>query len=203
MAASTTAQGGRRDLALLAMAGVTAIAIMLWLALGQTTAAFTDTTENPGNLFETGHVDISTPGEGVAEVLAIEDMLPGHSDTATIAVTNNSSAPLLVKFYTDTYTVTPAASGLGDNLDVLIEIETGTGRATVFEGTLADLSSAEDWDTGESATAGGDPFSSAPEDGSIRVYHFRVTLNEAAGIPSRNVNPLDEATITFIWEGRA
>lgn len=134
-------------------AGLCALAMLMWLAVGQTRAAFVDNTENPDNTFTTGTVEISTSQPGSA-LFDFTGMLPGHTRTQTITVSNMSTAPLGVRLFADDYVPpTRAGSELADNLDVLVEIvETadapaGSG-AIVFDGTMAEFAAADDWTCG-------------------------------------------------------
>lgn len=138
--------GDRRNVALVATAGLAAVAILLWLALGQTTAAFTDTTENPNNLFSTGSVELSNDRDIVGAIFTTTELLPGHVETGTITVTNESAAPMGVRLYTDSFTVT-AGSGLADNLLFDVRLDDANG-AVVFQGTLTEFAAATSWDNG-------------------------------------------------------
>jgi len=134
-------------------AGLCALAMLMWLAVGQTRAAFVDNTENPDNTFTTGTVEISTSQPGSA-LFNFTGMLPGHTRTQTITVSNMSTAPLGVRLFAADY-LPPSRVGseLADNLDVLVEIvDTASAPAgsgdIVFDGTMAEFAAADDWTCG-------------------------------------------------------
>jgi hypothetical protein len=134
-------------------AGLCALAMLMWLAVGQTRAAFVDSIENPGNSFTTGTVEISTSQPGSA-LFNFTGMLPGHTQTKSITVSNMSSAPLGVRLFGASYTPpSRAGSELADNLDVLVEIvDTASAPpnsgAVVFNGTMAQFATATAWPCG-------------------------------------------------------
>lgn len=212
--ADNTARLGRdkRKTMIVAAAGVSALALMAWLAIGQTVAGFNAQTDNGGNEFQAGTVTISDDDTGSA-LFVVNDLLPGHSKVDTITVSNTSTAPLKVKLLTSNITETAAAhdgraagTGLAENLDVVIKIvtpDTTDTNPTVYNGTLADLATAADWATGKSASTGGDAMAKKDATGDDLVYEITVTLRSTAGNEAENVWPGDTATVNFIWEGRA
>lgn len=201
--AETTAPvtGDRRRLTIVATAGLIAIALLVWMTTGQTTAGFTATTNNAGNLFETGSITITgNPANGQV-LLTAPALLPGDSVTGAITVTNGSEAPLKLKIFAADLLETPSTSGIAESLDVTI---TRNADATpFFTGTMADLATKTNFTNGVAGTAGGDPLAKASEVAKTVTYTFTVSLNAAAGMPARNVNQLDEAVIKVIFEGRA
>lgn len=201
--AETTAPvtGDRRRLTIVATAGLIAIALLVWMTTGQTTAGFTATTDNTGNLFETGSITITgSPADGQV-LLTAPALLPGDSVTGSITVTNGSEAPLKLKIFSSALTENRAGSGLAESLD--IEITRDAAATPFFTGTMADLATKTDFATGVSETTGGDPLAKASLAGNAVTYTFTVTLNEAAGMDARNVDALDEAVIAIVFEGRA
>lgn len=196
----------KRKTTLLA-AGIAALSVLAWLAIGQTVAGFTATTENTGNTFEAGTVVISDDDAGVA-LFTVSDLLPGHNKTETITVINESSAPLKVKLFSANVVSTPAGTttNIADNLDVVIRILDNDTDPTVFSGTLTELGNAIDWSTGQSAAADGDPIAASDQapGGTDEVrYEISVTLRTTAGNEAEDVWPGDSVTVDFIWEGRA
>lgn len=145
-----TAGRDRRTTVLVA-AGVTALATLLYLAVGQTNAAFTAQTSNPGNSFKTGVVTLSNDRVGSA-LFELDEMLPGHSDTQDITVTNTSTAPLGVRLYAGDYVApTRAGSELAEHLEVTIDLLDADDEAlvgNVFTGSMADFVAAENWQCG-------------------------------------------------------
>jgi len=203
--------GRRRERALMLTAAACALVITAWFAMGQTRATFSDTTENPNNLFSTGSVELTDDHNGVA-MFNVSDLLPGMSVQEEIEVINASPTDLSAKLYTAAFeetidtSTTRTETGLAENLEVMVEmVDTpgGTASGTVFDGTLAQLATATDWDTGHSIALDGDGLTPNGEAGSTRIYRITVTLSASAGLPEQNVQPGDQARITFVWEGRA
>ena len=201
--AETTAPvtGDRRRLTVVATAGLIAIALLVWMTTGQTTAGFTATTDNAGNLFETGSITITGDPANGQVLLTAPALLPGDSVTGDITITNGSEAPLKLKIFSADLVETPSTSGISDSLD--IEITRDGAAEPFFVGTMADLANSTDFTSGVAETAGGDPLAKASETANSVTYTFTVTLNEAAGMDAANVNQLDEAVIKVIFEGRA
>lgn len=201
--AETTAPvtGDRRRLTIVATAGLIAIALLVWMTTGQTTAGFTATTDNTGNLFETGSITITgNPANGQV-LLSAPALLPGDSVSGAITITNGSEAPLKLKIFSENLTENRAGSGLAESLD--IEITRDAEATPFYSGTMADLATKTSFANGVSGTAGGDPLAKASEVAKSVTYTFTVTLNEAAGMDARNVDALDEAVIAIVFEGRA
>ena len=203
--AETTAPrtGDRRRLTAAVAAGLAAIALLVWMTTGQTTAGFTAQTSNPGNLLETGSLTITgNPANGTV-LLSASGLLPGDSTTGSITVTNGSDAPLKVKIFSANLVEAPADSDLAENLNVTIT--RNAAAAPFFTGTLADLATKTSFGNGVSETSGGDPLdktSNLAGDHDV-TYEFTVTLDAGAGRPSQNVNAGDSATIEITFEGRA
>jgi hypothetical protein len=203
--------GDRRERAVVIAAAVCALVVMAWFAMGQTRATFSDTTENPNNLFSTGSVELTDDRNGVA-MFNVSDLLPGMSVQEQIQVINASPAALSAKLYTSAFeetvdtSTTRTETGLAENLLVMVELVDTSGATTtgtLFDGTLAQLATATSWDTGHSLALDGDALNPNGEAGSARTYRITVTLSAAAGMPDQNVQPGDQARITFVWEGRA
>lgn len=85
-------------------------------------AAFTATTANNGNTWNTGQVDLTDDDKGTA-AFHVENLVPGQSGTKCIAVTTNSTVPGEVRNYVRHLTV----NGQGLEKHLIITIETGTG----------------------------------------------------------------------------
>lgn len=147
MNTSHTAGRERRTI-LLAGAGMAILAMVLYVVVGQTTAAFTAQTSNPDNAFTTGSVTISDSAAGTA-LFNLTDMLPGHEDTQTITVTNLSTAPLGVRLFADAYTApTRAGSELADHLELTIDLLDADDQSVVgnvFTGSVAEFVAGTAW----------------------------------------------------------
>ena len=206
MADTTAPAGDRRRLAVVIAAGLSAIALLVWMTTGQTKAGFTDTVTNEGNVFGTGSITITGDPANGSVLLTASDLLPGDSVTESITVTNGAEAPLKLNIFATGLTETPGTSGIAENLNVTI---TKNGAGTpFFEGTLAELAADHtDWASGTSGDEanGGDALAKASVvDGTDAVtYVFTVELDEGAGMPSRGVDEGDEAVVSIVFEGRA
>jgi predicted ribosomally synthesized peptide with SipW-like signal peptide len=171
-----------------------------------TWSAFSDTTDNSGNAFASGTVDLSDDDSGSA-MLSLTNAAPGASDTACINVTYNGSLPAGVRLYGTT-----GGTGLDQYLDVVVTRGTiaspsfdscsgftpdsttygypGTG--VIYQGTLQAF--ADSYGAGVV-----DPMSGSPEtwtNGESHAYRFVVTVQDNNGAQGKN------ATQTFTWEAR-
>lgn len=164
-------------------------------------AAFSGTTDSPGN-WGSGTVALSDD-DGTGEVQFSNDgtMVPADSDQACITVTYDGDTAASVKLYGST-TFT-SATDLGQYLDLTVEEVTmgtdvcadATPDAELYNGTLAVNSGAftvahTDWSNGVASNW-------APStNGETQVYRITVTLqdnNSAQGL---------DTTATFNWEAQ-
>src|SRR5690606_34272367 len=90
-------------------------------------AAFTGTTNNTGNEWSTGSVNLTDDDKGTA-MFQVQNLLPGQSESKCIEVTANASVPSTVRGYT----VNPVTSAKGLEDHIWISIQSGDG------GTFAD-----------------------------------------------------------------
>jgi hypothetical protein len=160
-----------------------ALAVAVFLTIHLSVAAFTDTTENPGNLFTAGEVIITDDQAGVA-VFEETGIVPGwESDPATIVTTNDSTVLTDVGLYVDI----TADSGLADYLHVTV---TRDGDP-LYDDALVDLpTSFEDADQDEEAG-----------EGNTRSYVFVVSFPD--GQADEDDAQGESATVSFIWEARS
>jgi hypothetical protein len=205
--AETTAPrtGDRRRLVIVAAAGLSALALLIWMVTGQTQAGFTDSVVNAGNVFEAGTINITSTQEGLA-ILSVEGLLPGDSDEGDITIHNASDAPLKLKIYTSDLGETPSTSGIAENLNVTITRTDGAGSTPVFDGTLAEFAAqATEFDDGVSGDAGGDPMAPTNTNDTADdvTYHIVVELDPGAGRPSQGVGQGDGATVKIVFEAKA
>lgn len=205
--AETTAPrtGDRRRLVIVAAAGLSALALLIWMITGQTQAGFTDSVVNADNVFTAGSINITSTQEGQA-ILEVAGLLPGDSDQGDITIHNASDAPLLLKIYTEDLVETPSTSGIAENINVTITRTDAAGSTPVFDDTLAELATqATEFDDGISGTAGGDPMAATngTDTADDVTYHIAVELDPGAGRPSQNVNQGDEATVKIVFEAKA
>lgn len=86
-------------------------------------AAFTGSTNNTGNEWSTGSVNLTDDDNGVA-MFRITNLLPGQAGADCIKVTANASVPSIVKGYT----VSPdIANAKGLENRIKIDLHSGTG----------------------------------------------------------------------------
>jgi hypothetical protein len=154
-------------------------------------AAFSDTTENTGNTWASGKVEISDDRAGAA-LFTASDIAPGQTDAKCITVESNSTVDSTVKMYTkDSTTPNP----LSDQLQMTVTTAaTGTACDDVqstpdFSGSLSDLMQQTDhgsgigsWDTGTTTSS--------------RVVKIGWRLPDTADNTAQD----SAAQTTFVWE---
>lgn len=165
-------------------------------------AAFSSTTENPGNSVTAGTVEIADNDGGTA-LYSMSNAAPGDSTTRCIQVTYSGSLPADVALYTD-----DAVDTLG--AEVTLDIDAGaqdtfaadcTGFVAdtggdLFSGTLASFASTH----GSYATGVTDyPGDSATEwtSGDAVVYRVTATLDADATLEGATTG-----TQALTWEAR-
>jgi hypothetical protein len=92
---------------------------MVWQG---STAAFTATTRNAGNSWESGQVALTDDDAGTA-MFSVDDLLPGDQGENCIVVTSNSSVPGQVRSYVENL----SGSGAGLESRIQIGLERGSG----------------------------------------------------------------------------
>lgn len=173
--------------------GASLLMVSLLIVTGSR-AAFSDTTDNPGNSFAAGDVDlIDDDGDAGSVMFNLSNMAPGDGATRCIKVTYQGSlTPADVKVYGST-----AGSGLDAYLDTTIRLGTGGSFAsclgfvptsTIYSGTLAGFAAAHsDWATGLTAWSP----AISPD---ARTFEVTVTLQDDDGAEAL------DATANFTWE---
>lgn len=144
----------RRRTMLLATAGVVALAMLAWLAVGQTRAIFSGVTSNTGNSLGTGSVTLQD-NRGTA-LFDLSGMLPGSTSTQTIEILNPNDAPMGLRLFGENFTTDDdgddtngsGTTEMADYLDLEITVDSPDGDRTVFQGTLAQFAAALDYDGG-------------------------------------------------------
>ncbi|MEX2620945.1 MAG: TasA family protein [Egibacteraceae bacterium] len=175
----------RRNLAIVAVAAVTALGLVFFMISSVTGAAWTDTTDNTGNSWATGTVSLTDDDLGVT-MFTVDDMVPGEVVENSITVTNASSVPLDVRLYSDTLVDTDL---LAQHLN--LKIGTTAGAGDIYDGTLlAFATTFVDFANGTAvidlAAAG------------TQTYHFWVELDSATLDTFQNTS----AGLDFVWEGQ-
>ena len=138
---------GTLNLKMVLVALVLAVAVAI-PSIGGTFADFTASTSNPGNVFQTATLTMTTD-HPAADFVQIDDLIPGDNATRTVTVSNTGSVPL-------TYAVTSSNEGGPPTLmwseEVSgLQVELSNADGLLFEGSIADLSSIE---TGVEVAAG-------------------------------------------------
>jgi len=169
-------------------------------------AAFSSTTSNDGNSWESGSVRLTDDDAGSA-LFTVTDVQPGDEGENCVTVTSEGSLPATVRLYGKDHQTTNLMSS---HLQLVVEQGTG-GRAgdcqgfvpdpagaAVFSGTLAGFASTHrDHATGaatwspEGQTAVGTPES--------RTFRIHWTLADDAP----NSVQSSFARIAFVWEGQS
>ena len=182
--------------------GVLTAAVLLTAALIVTTsmAAFSDTTDNPGNTWSAGTVVLTDDDGGVSAMFTVGDM--GPLDTATECIEVTYSGTLLpsdVNLY-------GISGGTGLDAYLNLTVEEGSGGEfgdcsfgggftpigpAIFTGTLASFAATH---TNFGTGAGAWNPAANPES---RTYRFIVTLQD------NNLAQGLGATATFTWEAQA
>jgi len=136
----------------LVMAAVAALAMLAWLAVGQTRAYFAGTTSNTGNSL--GTTFVSLDNNKATALFNLSGMLPGSTDTQTIEISNPSAASMGLRLYGADFFVDDDGddlahdpSDIADYLDLLVTID-GTPEEVVFQGTLAEFAVALEYADG-------------------------------------------------------
>ena len=167
-----------------------------------TQAALSDTTENPGNEFNAGEIDI-TDNDGGTFMYQVENALPGDSISRCIQVSYTSTPNL--DSTVELYMATPIGT-VGPYVNLVIEAGTQatpvfpdcTGfapDATIFTGTLSSFQT-----THGAAGAGldyspngvGTPW----ENGNSVVYRVTLTLSNTARATGENYS----GAHTYTWQ---
>lgn len=171
---------------------------MVWNA---SNAAFTDTTDNGSNTFNTGNIDI-TDDDSTAVMYNAQNLVPGATpEVRCINVTYNGTiSSSSVKLYASSGSST---NSLEDYIDLTIEQGTATGNsfpgcgtftpggAAIYTGELGAFRSSVN-----SHATGVDSWS--PTNGQNRVYRFTVQLQSTAPVGVMN----SSAQVTFQWEAK-
>ncbi|MGI5164924.1 hypothetical protein ACQEU3_11275 [Spirillospora sp. CA-253888] len=169
--------------------GILASGALIW----QTShAAFTASTENPGNNWKAGSVALSDDDSGAA-MFDASGLKPGSTGTRCIKVDYNGDLAASVKLYG-----TSVSGALGSYLDLQIEEGTGGGSAdcagfaasgTAYSGTLANFGATK---TGHASGVG----TFAPTaSGQSRTYRFTYLLQPTTPDSAQGTS----ANATFTW----
>lgn len=184
-ASALPAGHARRNLAIVAVAAVTALGLVFFMISSVTGAAWTDTTRNDGNSWATGTVSLTDDDGGVA-MFTTTGMVPGQTVQNDITVTNASTVPLNARLFGANLVNTDL---LGQYLNV--SIGTTLGASDVYSGTLAAFAAAH------TTFSTGTPVISMAASGT-QAYFFAVTLDAETPAAFQTKT----AGIDFVWEGQ-
>ena len=179
---------------------VAGTALVSGMVLQVSSAAFSDTTENPGNSWEAGTVALSDSRSGIA-MFAAQNMVPGDGESQCIDVTYSGSVTPSQAIALHASVVESddgEGDGLGDDLDVTLEVGpagtvcsdgAGTGT-TIYTGPLAGFDTAAaplstEW-TPDAEGAGADM---------SRPFRFTIELGDDTDNDAQG----DGATAAFTW----
>lgn len=173
--------------------------LLVWQA---SYAAFSSTTQNAGDRWSAGSVNLTDDDANTA-MFAAQGIKPGDQDTACIAVTSDGTLPSEVKLYGVGYS---EQGELGSYIDLVVEEGTGGGfgdcagftplasGATIYDGTLDAF--------GTTKTAFGSGVGAWAPDGTAgdtRVYRFSYQLDPS----TPNTAQGGSAVVHFTWEAQS
>lgn len=175
------------------------VVLVSGIVLQVSSAAFTDTTENAGNSWEAGTVVLSDSRSGTAMFTA-ENMVPGDGDTQCIDVTYSGSVTPseAIALHADVVESTVDGNGLGDDLDVSLEIgPAGTNCTTmlllgteIYSGTVAGFNA-----VGSELDTGWTPDAEGAQLDMSRPFRFTIDLGADTGNDAQG----EGATAGFVW----
>lgn len=176
-----------------------AVALVGVVGFVGTQAAISDTTDNPGNQFNAGAIDL-VDNDGGSYMYQVNNVQPGDSESRCIKVTYTGTLDSTVKVFMDT-----PIDGLGPYVDMTIDAGTQTSSSfpdctgfvaagNVYTGTLADFQ------TQHPDAANGAAYSPnglAPwTDGDSVVYRVTLTLQNTARQPGEDFS----GTHAYTWQ---
>ena len=183
---------------------VAVLALMAGVAVFTTSAAFTATSSNPGNLIEAGTVAIGDSDAGTGQLYNALNQKPGSGNgptAACIRVTYSGSLASAVKLYRGAVTN-------GTNFRLLVERGSGltapaanmnctgfTSSSTAFDNTLDQFPAT--YAAGVDGKAAGAAWSS----GQSVDYRFTIyTVDDST--PNAHTTAVDTGTHSFTWEAQ-
>jgi len=187
------------------LAAALAVGTLGIVAGASTWAAFSDTTANPGNSFESGTVSL-TDNDGDAALLSLSDALPGATTSGCIKVTYDGNLDAGVRLHgnvsgtlaqyltlkvtrgTDTGTF-PNCNFTADTRDYI-----GKGAGVVYDGDLSAFPSSYAGGIVDPEDANGGPETWSTSE--VHAYKLEVTLQADAAAEGQS------ADAGFTWEAR-
>lgn len=150
------------------------ILIAAAIAVGST-AVFTSSDANAGNLFASGNLQVSSED---GAILSAQNMAPGDTVNGNVRVENTGSVSGTFSLTSEDLTNSGGAPPLADVLTLRID---APGPSVIYNGPLTngiDEQLPPSWDAGDQ-----------------RTYDFRVTMDQGAGNEYQNKS----SEITFRW----
>ncbi len=188
-----TRRDRRRSGAIIGGAAVLSAAAVSALVFTATNAAFSDTTDNTGNSFEAGTVEL-VDNDGGSALFAVTDMVPGDTETGCIEVTYNGTIVGADLTGLNLYGASSGDAAMIAELDLTVNRSAAGGTcgafvsaATVYTGDLGSLGT--DFATG---SAGLTPSAT----GETVAYQINVTLPASASNADQGLT----ADVDFTWE---
>ncbi len=188
------------------VAGLLGSGTLVWQA---SSAAFTATTDNASNSWDSGNVVLSNNlGAAMFPAAAYDDLVPGASDTKCILVEYDGDVAAAVKLY-----ITVPGGTLAQYIDMHVQKGTGDctdnggaafgSKSTVFgdgdgvltagEDTLTELAGHTNWGSGVST--GWTPSAA----NSVVPFLFKYTLVNTGNNDAMNKSATN---VTFTWEAQ-
>jgi hypothetical protein len=201
MSNSTDSQGRKRRI----FVTVAVLALMAGVAVFTTSAAFTATSSNPGNLIEAGTVSIGDSDAGTGKLYNALNQKPGSGNGPTqacIRVTYSGSLASAVKLYRSAVTngsqfnLTVERGGTSLTAPAADMNCTGfSASSTAFANTLDQFPST--YATGIDGKAGGAAWTS----GQSVDYRFTIyTVDDTT--PNAHTSAMDTGSHSFTWEAQ-
>ncbi|MFC5501328.1 hypothetical protein ACFPJ4_03625 [Lysinimonas soli] len=182
--------------------GPTAILVAGLLVWNGSNAAFTATTRNTGNNWETGSVLLSDDDLGAA-AFRVSGVVPGQTGSRCIVVTSESTVPGEVRMYVDTI----GAQGLENNITISMESGSG-GSFANCTGFVPDappvgpaLSLAAAAASSNSYATGILPWATTGTPGETKTYRATWTF-DVTGLTQTQIDALQgkSASADVVWE---
>lgn len=183
---------------------VAVLALMAGVAVFTTSAAFTATTSNPGNLIEAGTVAVGDSDAGTGQLYNALNQRPGSGNgptAACIRVTYSGSLASAMKLY---------RSAVTNGTQFRLQVERGSGlsapasnmnctgftaSSTAFDNTLDQFPTT--YAAGIDGKAGGAAWSS----GQSVDYRFTIyTVDDST--PNAHTSAVDTGSHSFTWEAQ-
>ena len=170
-------------------------------------AAFSGTTQNPGNAWTAGSVTLTNDAPAATAMFNATGLTPGATGQKCIVVTYNGNVAAAVKVYATGYAQT---NGLGGHLGVTIEQGTGssfTGSgpasctgftvegAAIFSGTADAFGNVT---TGKTNYATGVGTFAPTAGGQAKTYRITYTLNASTPDSAQG----GKVDLGFVWEAQ-